>query len=138
MVNYLLDASEYVITGLFACILYIVCYSILLKIRKKQISWLCNITMVLLGVYLSIVFSVTVSPVYGYSRSLHLDNINLIPGKVLQNGASNSLNFLGNILMFVPLGILVPMMSRSYQKLIPIARLGAFLSLLIEQVQWLN
>lgn len=135
MINYLLDASEYVITGLFTCILYIICYSILLKIRKKQISWLCNITMALLGIYLSIVFSVTVSPVYGYSRSLHLDNVNLIPGKVLQNVASNSLNFLGNLFMFVPLGILVPMMSRSYRKLIPIARLGALLSLLIEILQ---
>jgi D-alanyl-D-alanine carboxypeptidase/glycopeptide antibiotics resistance protein len=135
MINYLLDTSGYVITGLFTCILYIVCYSILLKIRKKQISWLCTITMALLGIYLSIVFSVTVSPVYGYSRSLHLDNVNLIPGKVLQNVASNSLNFLGNLFMFVPLGTLVPMMSRSYRKLIPIARLGALLSLLIEILQ---
>jgi len=62
-------------------------------------------------------------------------NVNLIPFKTLLVMSDNPLNFWGNILMFIPLGIFLVLLSRKCQNLLAALVIGAELSVSIELLQ---
>lgn len=135
MTGFLTDASGYLLTGMTAYILYMLFYELFLFRNNREISWLSRISMLLLGIYLTIIFSVTVSPMYGFSGTIHWNQVNLIPGQVFRDKPINYLNLFGNILMFMPIGILAPLISRKLQRLFNISLLGMLISLGIETMQ---
>ncbi len=96
----------------------------------------------LLGLSMSAVFSVTgVSHVSDFHLALRPESINLIPFagiRVVSHSGFNSYavrNILGNVLLFLPLGLLVPALFRSWDGFIKVTLLGFFTSLLIECTQ---
>lgn len=135
MTRFLTDASGYLLTGMTAYVFYMLFYELLLYRNNREISWLSRISMLLLGIYFTIIFSVTVSPMYGFSGTIHWDQVNLIPGQVLRDKPINYLNLFGNILMFMPIGVLAPFISRKLQRLFSISLLGLLISLGIETMQ---
>ncbi|MCI2046982.1 MAG: VanZ family protein [Faecalibacterium sp.] len=89
----------------------------------------------LLAVYMAVVFSLTIAPDYGYALHNFGRNINLVPLRVLATIAENPLNFWGNLLMFMPLGLLACLLSRRYRRAGWCLLAGAGLSLFIELCQ---
>jgi len=86
--------------------------------------------------YLTIIFSATVSPVYGFSPKIpNFERVNLIPFQVFKTISSNPYNFFGNIIMFIPFGCLLVLLSKKFQKIYVTVFAGANLSLLIEVLQ---
>lgn len=79
---------------------------------------------------LSAILSVTGIPAV-YSMSFHA-NINLTPFACFP---SNAMQYLENVLLFIPAGALLPLLYRSFQKLSRCALYGFFLSLAIELMQ---
>ena len=135
MLDYLLDVSSYIFIGSFICILFILFYEINLKLKGRSVSWLQRMNTLILGVYFSILFALTISPVYGFSNEIVFDEVNLTPGKVIENIDTNYLNFFGNIAMFMPLGFFVPMISRKFHKMSKVCFLGFCISFMIEVIQ---
>lgn len=132
---YLIDAEAYLPFGFAAVLIFLVIYELRLRVRNEQVSWFHRMILLLLGLYFTVIFALTVSPVYGFSISRAEHKINLTPFQVLDTMISNPMNFWGNILMFVPFGVLAVLLSRRCQKLYIPFFMGAGLSLLIEVLQ---
>lgn len=132
---YLIDAIGYLIGGLTATMIYIIIYELVLLMLGRKIFWSGRIGIFLLGIYLTIMFSVTVSPMYGFGTEIHWEQVNLLPGQVIRSLVVNPLNFLGNIAMFLPLGFFVPLISRKFRNGKRIIILGMSVSFLIESLQ---
>ncbi|WP_167957057.1 VanZ family protein [Anaerosporobacter faecicola] len=135
MLGYITEATGYLGKGVLAIGVFLLLYEGYLLWRGRRISWWERGGLFLLGIYLIVVLSVTVSPVYGFSLQADLQNMNIIPLKVIGEGQNNSLNLLGNIVMFLPIGLMLPMVSRKMQHGIRAIRTGAELSILIEAIQ---
>lgn len=103
-------------------------YFFLLKMRKKPQSW-AHITVSLIFLYYLVgVFTMT-----GIGRLKPFSpRLVLVPFRDMIGGPVDTLL---NVLLFVPLGIFLPIMYKSINKLSKIAPLGFLLSLLIELVQ---
>lgn len=132
---YLFDAAAYIPIGVGASLIFLVIHEIALRVRTERVSWFYRIAVLLLGLYLTVVFSITVSPVYGFSISHIGSNFNLIPLKALNTVTSNPTNFWGNILLFVPFGVLSVLLSYRCQRFYVTIFSGLGLSLLIEVLQ---
>lgn len=133
--GYLADLKEFIISGLIASTIILLGREIILKKRQEHVAVIHRGLMIGLGLYLTIVFSVTISPNMGFSLSSIGENINLVPFKVLKDVGANPLNFFGNILLFIPIGALLVLLSYKCQKLYVTLSIGMGISLLIEIIQ---
>lgn len=96
------------------------------------------LALVLLALYLLVLFALTMAP----TRRLPIQMVNLIPFKTIMAGIQRgglllNVNVLGNIVAFVPLGVLVPALSRRLTALAAVLSASAFVSISIELLQWL-
>jgi len=135
LLGYLLNVASYILWGLIASIFFLLIYQIRLRVKNERVSWFHSIMLLLLGLYLTILFSLTVSPVYGFSLSHFAPGFNLIPFDVLTTITKNPTNFWGNIILFIPFGVLLILLSNRCQKLSVTLFCGAGLSFLIEFLQ---
>lgn len=134
--NFIQNALSYIWPGSIVCISYLIIFEIIIQMRNEKVSWWHRIILFILGIYLTFIFSATVSPVYGYSlRIPNLVRVNLIPFHVFSTMFSNPLNFFGNILMFIPFGCLLVLLSKKCQNIYITIIAGAKLSILIEVLQ---
>lgn len=122
---------RYLIPGLAASILFLGISEINLRIKNEQISWFHRIMVLVLGLYLTVVFSVTVSLDYVFSLEQFGQNINLVPFHEFHMDFESW----GNIFMFIPFGTLLVLVSRRCQKIYVTLLAGAGLSLFIELMQ---
>ncbi|MFS0783087.1 VanZ family protein [Bacillus sp. 1P06AnD] len=107
----------------------------LLKKDKKQPNLRIVIGSILMFYYLCIVFKnivgiPTINELFGLSHlgeSFFNPNINLIP---LDNGVS--LEFILNIICFIPLGFLCPIISKTHEQIKKVVLFGSGISLMIE------
>ena len=107
------------------------------KIPKTKI-WILSLVLLVLYYYLYIMLTKIVGiptlkeyiRLSGLGESFFHPNINLIP---FSEGLS--LGFVFNIFLFIPLGFLCPMISKSYQRIKNVFFIGCGLSLSIEIVQ---
>lgn len=101
-------------------------------------------------VYLMVVASITIIPTHiSRIRSPHSDHINLIPGdyslRCYRNAWSTNkdlkgfcvINTLGNVVLFLPLGVLLPLVGRRFHLLKRVLLLALCLSLSIELLQFM-
>lgn len=132
---YLPTFLRYLFPGFAAIILFWGISEINLRIKNERITWFRRIMFLIMGLYLTVVFSVTVSPDYAFSMERFGQNINIVPFRALHTAFSNSLNFWGNMIMFVPFGTLLVLLSNKCQKLSVTLFGGAGLSLFIELLQ---
>ena len=134
--NMIQITMSYLWPGIIVCISYLIIVMFAIRRKKEKISWNHLILLFTLAIYLTIIFSVTVSPVYGFSfKILKFDKVNLIPFQVIKTIYSNPLNFFGNIIMFIPFGCLLVLLSKKYQKIYVTILAGANLSSQIEVLQ---
>ncbi|HEY0738347.1 MAG TPA: VanZ family protein [Herpetosiphonaceae bacterium] len=96
------------------------------------------LALVLLAIYLVVLLTLTMAP----TRRLPIQMVNLIPFKTILAGIQRggllfNVNVLGNIVAFVPLGVLVPALSRRLSVPAAVLAAGAFVSVSIEVLQWL-
>lgn len=93
---------------------------------------------VLLALYLVVLLALTMAP----TRRLPIQMINLIPFKTILAGIERgglllNVNVLGNIVAFMPLGVLVPALGRRPNLPVVVLGTSAFVSVSIEVLQWL-
>lgn len=126
---------KYFLLGLAASFLFLAIFEVSLRIKKEQISWSYRMIAVVTGLYLTWVFAITLPSYYVFSIPEMARNVNLIPFKTLLEMPENPLNFWGNILMFIPLGIFLVLLSKKCQNLLAALLIGAELSVSIELLQ---
>lgn len=91
------------------------------------------VTGFLFSLYLCVVFSVVGLPSLAYWKYLRWDvNLNLIP---LLGIPADLHNALLNVVLFVPLGIMLPLFRKKYRSVAAVGITGFCLSLLIELLQ---
>ncbi|MCH1984082.1 VanZ family protein [Ruminococcus sp. OA3] len=125
----------YLLPGITVWAVYLAVFEVYLRVSHQTVTLQYRAATLLLAAAMTAVFSMTVSPVFGFTLGLGKGQINLIPGQVLRDIGDNPLNFFGNILMFIPLGFLLPMLSRKFQKVGNAVLFCAGTSLLIEVLQ---
>lgn len=133
--SYLREAWAYIPSGFAASVIFLVLYEIGLAMKKERVSGLYRMVALVFGLYLTMIFAVTVSPVYGFSIWRIGGNINLVPFEVWSTRTGHGMNFWGNILFFIPLGTLLVFLSYSCRKLHRSLLAGAGISFLIEVLQ---
>lgn len=126
---------RYFFPGLVASILFLGIYEIALRIRNERCTWFSRVIFLFMGLYLTMVFALTVSPEYSFSMKWLGQNINVIPFQAMQESARHSMNFRGNIIMFIPFGTLLVLLSKKFQNPFRVLIAGAGLSLFIELLQ---
>ena len=126
---------SYQLPGLFVTILFLLFCEWNHKRKKEKVTVMHRIFILLLGCYITLLFSMTVSPEYGFSFSRLGGEMNLIPFSALREPTLNAMNFLGNVFLFAPLGILLVLISRQCRKMIFPLLSGLILSVLIELLQ---
>lgn len=104
-------------------------------VSHRKVSGFHTLMLILFSIYLSIVFALTVSPIYGFSAAELKGTVNLIPFQVWKTIGENPLNFFGNIAMFIPLGFFLVLLSDKYHKAWRTIFMGVKISLLIELIQ---
>ncbi|MDD2497948.1 MAG: VanZ family protein [Desulfitobacteriaceae bacterium] len=127
--------AKYLLPGLVAGILFLMIFEMNLRIKNVRITVFQRIMVLIMGLYLTVILSVTVSPDFAFSMKHFGQSINMVPFRTLHTAFSNPLNFWGNIIMFAPFGTLLVLMSNKYQRLFPTLSAGAGLSLFIELLQ---
>lgn len=124
----------YMFSALAAGILFLLITGIGQRVKGKRVNRLWGIPVLLLGLYLSAVFVVTLSPPISFSRLGA--NINLIPFASLDAIRGNPWNFWGNIVLFVPIGLLHFLLFNKSGKAAGTVLAGMGLSVFIETVQF--
>ncbi|WP_051280491.1 VanZ family protein [Anaerovorax odorimutans] len=127
--------KDFFIVGLIVNIVVLIFSQINLKRKHEHAAGINRLLLIILGLYLTFLFSSTISPVYGFSVSKFWGNINLVPFKILSDMHDNLFDFIGKIFMFVPIGILFVLLSNKCQKLYVTLYKGMGISLLIEFIQ---
>lgn len=126
---------ETILLGIGISLGFLVIEELVLHIRKEKITWLRRIVWIVFGIYVTMVYQATVSLMYGWSIRAFGANINLKPFVVLKTIQANPLNFFGNIIMMVPFGFFLVMLSRRCQNFVITTVAGIFFSASIELVQ---
>lgn len=107
--------------------------------KKKEIKYskLFILGLYVFALYLALVFNVTgVATLGDVMRGPYADMaINLIP---FNNVSNEMFGFIANIIMFIPLGIILPSLFKSFDKFRSTLIFGFLLSLTIEISQLLN
>ena len=134
--EYIWDIKMDLLLGLVVSVLFILAAEFRYFIRKERMRWGRRILLLCLGVYFSLLFALTISPVYGgWSLSNIGKNINLTPFQVLEVAALDYVNFFGNLILFVPFGILLVLLSYRCRNIFVTAAFGLILSIGIEVMQ---
>lgn len=112
------------------------------QLKNKKRTSLYNAGIILLSVVMVIIFSLTgVSPISGFNIEIRIDEISFIPFRgiieMLQGGLTlhTFVNILGNIIMFMPMGFLLPLLFSNLYSLKKTVAVGFGTSLLIEFTQ---
>ena len=110
--------------------------------KNKKRTSLYNTGIILLSVVMVIIFSLTgVSPISGFNIEIRIDEISFIPFRdiieMLKGGLTlhTIINILGNIIMFMPMGFLLPLLFSNLDSLKKTVVIGFGTSLLIEFTQ---
>lgn len=129
IIRYIINMTPYM---LIVIPIYLVGRISFLKVRKLEVNWLREITMLAFVIFLGGLASQTVIPKFeigvdGFNivkSGIH--KTNLIPFKVLfetykiafVNGYINYflINFLGNIILFMPFGVIIPLLFKTSTK----------------------
>ncbi len=127
--------SENLLPGFAVSILFIGIFEIYLKLRNEKVNWSHRILMLIMGLYLTMIFSMTLVPWHQASLHAFGRNVNLIPFHVLSTMDENPFNLWGNIIMFIPFGTLLVLLSRKCGRLLITLPMGAGLSVFIELMQ---
>ncbi|MBR6028784.1 MAG: VanZ family protein [Clostridia bacterium] len=109
--------------------------------EEKRNVWLKTL-LVMLAMYLAHLFYAYLSPVYFFRRfAFSAERLNLVPFRALKNWLAHPLDFIGNLLLFLPLGffevLLHPGKSRRFQLALSAAT-ACMLSLFLEAAQLFN
>ncbi|MGL5315523.1 MAG: VanZ family protein [Peptostreptococcaceae bacterium] len=111
------------------------------RMNEKIIS-LYNLGIILFSMTVVIIFSLTgISPISGFNADIRIAEVAFIPfsgiGEMVQSGLTlhSFINIFGNILMFVPIGFLLPLLWDKFQDFKKTVLLGFGISLLIEFTQ---
>ena len=146
IIEYLVNMSKYMI---MVIPLYVLIRFIMLSKSNKKINWYHEIFLFIFVLFITGLASQTILPKFEFGVNgfrivaNRIHETNLIPFKVLKetynevfiNNNFNYflINFLGNIIMFIPIGFLIPLLwNTSFKKVIII---GLCSSLFIELVQ---
>lgn len=112
------------------------------QLKNKKRTSLYNAGIILLSVVMVIIFSLRgVSPISGFNIEIRIDEISFIPFRgiieMLQGGLTlhTFVNILGNIIMFMPMGFLLPLLFSNLYSLKKTVAVGFGTSLLIEFTQ---
>ena len=127
--------SEKLLPGIAASLFFIGAFEIYLKMRNEKVNWIHRMLTLIMGIYLTLIFSMTLAPWHTLSLHAFGRNINLIPFHVLSTIDENPFNLWGNIIMFVPFGALLVLLSRKCGRLWITLPMGALLSVFIELLQ---
>lgn len=135
--NYILELiPTYIKGGVVLCI-YLGCLWLFIWKMKTEKRVMAFAIRFLMGEYLITLFSITVSPMYGFTFPKISGIVNLVPFKVLATVETNPMNCFGNVFLFVPLGFFIVFLSKKYWKLRSIL-IGMYVSVLIEVIQLFN
>ena len=108
------------------------------SIRNKRIDWKRERLHILMYINLLVIIYFTFSPLVFDPDAVFNCRINLLPFVYLMdydNEASMIFNVFGNILMFVPTGILLPVLYKRLDNFFKVAGTGFLISLAIEILQ---
>ncbi|MES2005727.1 MAG: VanZ family protein [Bacteroidota bacterium] len=119
--------------------------------EKKRTVWedLAELLFVLYGI---VVAAVTIVPLpFAMHKTAGAQGINLVPLKntiaIVRNVINANKDFLlphlmqnivGNVLLFIPLGFLLPVISRKKISFLKVLLIGLFSSVAIESIQWIE
>ena len=131
--------TQALLFGMAATVVYAMCavvgalYRVIVKKQHEKLSHVLTrvVLFAILGFYMSYVFYLTLSGREAGSR----DGINLkVLSTLIKNG---ELTVFGveNVLLFVPFGIFVPLIFKSFRKWYKTALLGFVISIIIESAQ---
>lgn len=134
---------------IFYLLIYIVLRILYLRRKKRKIKFGRELGLGLFVAYILLLLFLTVFRVQYFPWDLHivsgrpLSDINIIPIiQTMKLAQGNSIldflyNLYGNILWFVPFGIMVPALSKKKMSLSKAVLLGGSLSIIIEAFQFL-
>ncbi len=112
------------------------------KKRNEKVVSLYNIGIILFTTTIVIIYSLTgISPISGFHTEIRINEISVIPLSTIigmvQGGLTfhTIINILGNIMMFMPIGFLTPLLWNNLKSLKNTLVLGFSISLLIEITQ---
>ncbi len=131
---------RFIITEAFALLLLAFLFRKPLLEEKKNV-WL-KLLLIMLAMYLASLFFKLLNLTYFFRRfAFSTERMNLIPFRVLGEWLAHPLNFFGNVVLFMPLGIfevlLHPTKSRGKQLMMTVAT-SAAVSLVVEFAQCFN
>ncbi len=124
---------RFLLPGLTAGILFLLLSEIALYFRGERVTGLRRIFTVATELYLAGVFTLTMP--FGAYHPFADDSLNLIPFKALIHAFSEPLNFFGNLLLYLPLGIFLPLLFVRGRGWLFALKTGAALSFSIELLQ---
>ncbi len=87
------NVLTYLLPGIAVWAVYLAVFEVYLRTSHQTVTLQYRAATLFLAAAMTAVFSMTVSPVFGFT--LGRGQINLIPGQVLRDIGSNPLNFLG-------------------------------------------
>lgn len=112
------------------------------KNKKVRLGSLYSVVVILLCISMSFIFSLTgVSPMSGFHMDIRIDEISIIPFagimSMLEYGITTHvvINVFGNIIMFMPIGFLAPILYKKVDSYKQITLFGLAISALIECAQ---
>lgn len=129
------ESGIYLLSAGIVLIIYSILHIVRIKVRKEETNLLHWVCLILFTITVTFIYQLTVSPVYGFHLDIRTNEINLQPFRVFSKITENPLNFFGNILMFIPVGTFLVMISKSYGKWYKFMIFGAGISLSIEIAQ---
>ncbi len=145
--------SDYFISMAIVCslvaLVYVIVRLLFAIVRKRRFCFKKELPVLLFVAYCAGLFSMTI-PIYTIlkygSRMINgaYHSINLIPFKTISGYISSSAsigdislaNVLGNILLFVPMGILLPVVFKGCRRWFQVIPAGAAASIVIESIQY--
>ena len=131
---------RFALTELYAVALLAVIFRRPMLEEKKNV-WL-KILLVMLAMYLAQLFYTLLSPTYFYRRfSFSTERLNLVPFRAMKEWLAHPLNFLGAILLFVPLGVFEVLLHPEFSRKKQVgytAATAVMLSLFVEFAQCFN
>ncbi len=131
---------RFVITELFAVLLLAFVFRRPMLEEKRNV-WL-KILLIMLAMYLAHLFYALLSPTYFFRRfAFSTERLNLVPFRVLSEWLAHPLNFFGNVLLFMPIGVFEVLLHPGYtrkKQLLRAAAVTAGVSLFVEFAQLFN
>lgn len=125
----------YIVVAIISCMVYNL---VIIKIsnRVNTANLLDKVISLCLIVYLSFLFALNISPVYGFSTSINWsNNLNLNLFTIIDLFEDRPLETIKNIIIFMPMGILIPIIDKNNRNIYKISLISGFISLLIEVFQ---